>query len=398
MPDVLKENSFVGFMKCVIIAFLLSLVILGSIPKTWAAPADDVLVVVNNASADSIAVGKYYLERRNVPEGQIVYINTSTGIDITCSDYFNQIELPIRNFLDANGLKAKILYIVTTYGIPYKGCYSVDSRLADLYNVTEWQGYGTNNPYMRIYYTTYSNGNHMDGVHFSNAYGIYLVARIDGPAPEIAKGLVDKAIYAEKYMGLSATGYVAGQPYLVDSINVVCASITKAGYSCVSDSGHAGGPNAAWHNGGGNDYENVWTEWIPGALAAHFQSFTASTTIRDTIGPKVVPAMLAAGVTATWGAVAEPYAPFVPQPVAYYDYFLNGGFNFAESMYMSTYLLEWMPVIIGDPIYTLPAAVAVDNERPAIANVSFVWNSNNLAVGWDNTYSVAGSPEITQGP
>ncbi|MBU4300811.1 MAG: TIGR03790 family protein [Nanoarchaeota archaeon] len=375
---------------------VLLILILALIPRAWAAPADDVLIVVNNASADSIAVGKYYQERRNVPINQIVYINTTTGIDITCDNYFNQIELPVRTFLDANGLKSKILYIVTTYGIPYKGCYSVDSRLSDLYNVTEWQGYGTENPYRRIYYTTYSNGNHMGGVHFSNAYGIYLVTRLDGPTPEIAKGLIDKAMYAEKYLGTSATGYMAGQPYLVDSINVVCASITKSGRSCVSDSGHAGGPNAAWHNGGGNDYENVWN-WMPGALAAHFQSFTASTTIRNTTGPKVVPAMLAAGVTATWGAVDEPYAPFVPQPVAYYDYFLNGGFNFAESMYMSTYLLEWMSVIIGDPLYTLPASASIDNEKPAIANASFVWDSNNLIVSWDNTHSNTGSPEITEG-
>ncbi|MFA6315707.1 MAG: LamG-like jellyroll fold domain-containing protein, partial [Candidatus Paceibacterota bacterium] len=226
---------------------------------------------------------------------------------------------------------------------------------------------------------------------------------------EIAKGLVDKALYSEKYQGNQTTltyrGYFSDQPYYTTADNEICADINTSVPCTVQNGAHSGGVNATWHSGGGNDYENVYPEWQIGALASHFQSYTATEGIRSTASTnRIIPNMISAGVTGTWGAVAEPYAPYVPHPIALYDYWINGdgsseSYNFAETMYMSVFILEWMTTVVGDPLWKLPyhATGANDTEAPAITNIQYPRNSTYTVVGWDNLYSVNGSVEITYG-
>lgn len=386
-----------------------------------------VLIVVNDNSPESVAVGNYYQQRRNVPSNQIVHINTTTDLYITEANYNSQIKDPIKEFLGANDLRGKIYYIVTTYGMPYKTSeagYGVDSLLADLDDKTTkissgyWPyNYGYNNPYRKVFMTTYRNGNHSSGTKYDSQLGIYLVMRLDGPSPAIAKGLVDKALYAAKYVGInSGKGYMVHQPYLMSTdgsaysniegaITKLCEPILAAGYQCVRDSAHAGGPNPLWHVSPGDEYRNSWDTLPPGAIPMHFQSSTAINTIRSTASNKpIVPNLLAADATGTWGSTAEPYASFIPQPTALHNYFLNGNksigvnhFNLAQSLYQSVYSLKWRWVPIGDPLYILPNTAAADNERPKITNLQQSRNGATITVSWDNFTSESGSPEVTYG-
>ncbi|MFA6315751.1 MAG: LamG-like jellyroll fold domain-containing protein, partial [Candidatus Paceibacterota bacterium] len=291
--------------------------------------------------------------------------------------------------------------------MPYKGCNATDSKLADVFNLTATRAsasYGNGiNPYTKVNSNSYTTGAYNEPSHFDETYNIYLISRLDGPSPKLAKGLVDKAIYAEKYMGntTNATAYIASIPYLTNPIPTICASIngTGAGYKCVYDAGLAGGPNATFHVGGESTYENVWNFTKPGAIASHFYSFTASGTIRTTASNGSVTALLiSADVTGTQGNVAEPYADEVPQPTAFYKYFLGyKNYTYGESMFMSVRSVRWNWFSVGDPLYVLPEVASTDNEAPAITNVSYSWNGNNISIFWDNTYSVSGSPEVTYG-
>jgi len=57
-----------------------------------------------------------------------------------------------------------------------------------------------------------------------------------------------------------------------------------------------------------------------------------------------------AGITATWGAVSEPFA----QHYARGDNLLSHlwrGYTFGEAAYISAPVLNWMMVFVGDPLY-----------------------------------------------
>lgn len=400
------------------------------LPPTDPPPGDDpavppptidtgeILIVVNGNSSASKIVGNYYAKRRGIPTEQILTINTTTDETISSyADFTSQIKEPIKDYLFD---KSNILYIVTTYGIPNRvekssgachvafpdaNCFSVDALL---------NYYPNDDPHINPYYIPSS--------HFSadvklNGERIYLVSRLDGPSLKIAKGLVDKAIYGEKYVGpASGIGYMSGEIPNNElgnkaSANTQCALLVSAGYQCIKDyyvwidNSHYYLPTPfdrlrpLWHSGIHNYYENVWDPWVAGAIAFELRSFTAKYSIRDINMTEAisVPMYLAADVTGTAGAVSEPRIYGTPLPSRFYLYFLRQKFNFAESMNIAIEYNSLKYLIVGDPAYTLPDSPATDNEKPKIKNISTSWNGNDLTVSWDNTVSEAGSPEVTYG-
>ena len=79
----------------------------------------NVLVVVNTNSADSVAIGNYYLSVH--PGAQVVNIGTTTSDSIVRSSFISEIRDPIRNYLSSTaGLSTQIVSIVTTRGVPYQ--------------------------------------------------------------------------------------------------------------------------------------------------------------------------------------------------------------------------------------------------------------------------------------
>ena len=106
----------------------------------------DVLLVVNDASQLSRAIGQYYAARRGVPPKNICHIRTTTTEDIARAKYDQEIAGAVGACLTRNRLTEQVLYIVTTGGVPLKipesskasgmqGDYAaVDSELALLYS------------------------------------------------------------------------------------------------------------------------------------------------------------------------------------------------------------------------------------------------------------------------
>jgi uncharacterized protein (TIGR03790 family) len=66
--------------------------------------------------------------------------------------------------------------------------------------------------------------------------------------------------------------------------------------------------------------------------------------------------MLEEGVTATWGAVTEPYAILYAPGGNVFDH-LWAGYNFGESFYIAQNAVRWVMTAIGDPLYA-PAVFA----------------------------------------
>jgi uncharacterized protein (TIGR03790 family) len=163
---------------------------------------DRVLILVNDRVPEGVAVGQYYAAKRNIPIANILHLKTSAAEEISQQEYKDQIEAPVRKFLDAGdgAMRRKILYIVPTYGVPLKIAqqFAVDSVLVMMY-----AGHESDKPPLRSPYSAAIGSRPLhfaewsDTVAAANNFKMFVVTRLDGPSAEIAKGLVDKAMQAE---------------------------------------------------------------------------------------------------------------------------------------------------------------------------------------------------------
>jgi len=300
-----------------------------------------------------------YATRRGIP-----FIDWQT--------FDTDIRTPLKSFLESNGLTTQIKYIVPTYGIPLRthldspyptgvalDSVSVDSLLTTLYA-------GTDAPFLLNPYavsqSTYSK-DHFDQWQNPQGWPMYLVVRLDGPGATVATGLVDKAISAETTLGKNdGLGYFDYQDNgnypvtdgtMVGAYNLAIAHGLPAvlnDQSITGDMIHSA-PGALWAWGwysGPVDWDGY--EFVNGAVGAQLTSYTANN-IRY-LGPGTwVPLWLLAGITATWGATGEPYASGYANGDNLLNHFWNG-YNFGESAYLASPVLNWMMVFVGDPEQT----------------------------------------------
>jgi len=384
---------------------------------------DNVLIVMNRSCPESVEIGEYYQRRRGIPRQNLLYLLYQGNSEIVSVRNFEEkIKFPIREYLASQRLKEKILYIVMSWGIPYKilvregkGADSVDACLVDLFD--EYK----DNPNFELGPAggRYRNPYFMAGSHFSRANGNrgYLVARLDGPLAnpsdpyynrntahrddklQYLKNMVDYAIWAEQNPEkLSGKGYfdrrfkapwaslLAKGDLFINGAYDCCVSL---GFKCYLDTNpHLFGTLPA--NSGGNDplfcdealwyagwyshfYKDVF-RWTKGAIGFHIESWTArnirtESRYRGKSGWLWVPGMIRDGVTATMGPVHEPGLGGVPRIDWFFRYFLRG-FCFAEAAYMANYSNAGQMVMIGDPLYNPFRANRFDRTPPTITITS----------------------------
>jgi uncharacterized protein (TIGR03790 family) len=334
-----------------------------------------VLVVVNEKSSLSKNIGEYYLRRRAVPLSQLCRLNTSIEEDISREEYQRSIAAPIAQFLQANGLTEKILYIVTTAGVPLRVAgneqevAAVDSELALLYadmksGPHRIPGFIPNPMYGRqIARFTHEQ------------FAMYLVTRLAAYDFEGVKGLIDRALLAanrgkfvidkrsggsedgENWLRAAANALPKDRVVLDETSKVLTGETDVIGY-------------ASW---GSNDRAHrqrfLGFHWMPGAIMTEFVSSDGRTFRRPPGNWKLgewsardswfagSPQSLTAdyiqeGVTGASGHVAEPYLGMCPRPDLLLPAYFKGR-NLAESYYLSIRGLSWQNIVIGDPLCSL---------------------------------------------
>jgi len=197
-----------------------------------------------------------------------------------------------------------------------------------------------------------------------------MVSRLDGPSPKIAAGLIDKAIKAEKN-GLSGTAYIdarglntAGQltprsfEFFDKSLHTLAAMLKKrtsmkvvienteslfAPNSCPKAAIYCG-----WYSV--RKYIDAF-DFVPGAVGYHIASFEAMD-LRNSASSNWCPALLSHGITATLGAVDEPYLHSFPDPDKFFAQLLDGD-CLVEAFYATSPFNSWQLILIGDPLYKL---------------------------------------------
>jgi len=79
-----------------------------------------VAVVVNDNCRKSQEIGHYYCTQREIPEANLIHVESTTNDTISLSEFRAQIFTPITNYLAQAGLLGQVDTIVYTQGIPYR--------------------------------------------------------------------------------------------------------------------------------------------------------------------------------------------------------------------------------------------------------------------------------------
>ncbi len=393
----------------------LILLTVASLGSASALEPNEILVIANRDIPASERLARYYCRKRRVPQDNILLLPLRADLNeqISREGYEKQLAEPIRERLFLHSGAAEIKCLLTTYGVPIKAgrrgpLPGMEKRLKTLKElaaqekktIEERQQKGRSGSAEHKKHVLKSNQikqeiDRITGVEtnasvdselsmllFGN-YDLYrwrlnafrdqradspfrvlMVSRLDGPDDIIAKALVDKALAAEQ-KGLKGTAYVDSRG--IFKRNVVgrydqslrdLAILTRLRTELpvkeeATEALFAPGscPGAALYCGWYSlkKYVDAFG-FVDGAVGYHISSFGADN-LRHPNSTHWCPAMLAHGITATLGAVAEPYLHAFPEPKAFFAELFAGN-CIAEAYYRTKPFNSWQLVLIGDPLYT----------------------------------------------
>lgn len=343
--------------------------------------SDRVLVVFNRSDSGSRDVAKYYAKMRGIPQQNLCSISPIDNGTLGWKEYMIQVKEPIQKCLTQVG-RDKILYIVFTYNTPFrvegpdKRAVNLDTAL-DQHVADIWDQYAPdfpmNRPKQPYFDEARSKANqYLPFISLADyraepgAMTIYSVWRLDAPDVHLAKGLVDKAIEAEK-SGLKGevcidrrwplntiqdSGYGSGDWDLHRAADFA----RQAGFKVLEDANDQEFgtppapmcPNAALYAGwySLNKYNDAFT-WNTGAIGIHLDSLSAW---NPRTGTNWVANAIRRGITVTTGAVQEPMLNGLVHPSgAFRDLFQ--GANVGDAFLRNTNFLKWEIIYVGDPLY-----------------------------------------------
>ncbi len=371
-------------------------------PAAPPAPGQEAALLYNSRVPESRRIAQHYAERRGVPYDNVIGLPLATSETVTRQEFTEEIQNPLLRELERRQLleftsdivpstngqpgdvrrrvtAASIRYLVLCYGVPVRilkdaqlkeegqeklraelqrNEAAVDSELAllpragqplPLYGPLRNPFYGVTNRSL---------------LHPTN--GILLVARLDGPSPETATSLLDKALEAERdglwgrayfdSRGLTNGPYALGDEWMRKSAEIA----RRTGFETVLDSRpETFGPGfplshvalyAGWYDGHvSGPFLPPKVEFMPGAFAYHLHSFSAHrlrTEHQHWTGP-----LLARGATVSLGCVDEPYLEGTPDIAMFLLRWIGAGFTFGEAAYAAQGSLSWQTTVVGDPLY-----------------------------------------------
>lgn len=375
---------------------------------------DEILIIANADIAESGQVARHYSSKRAVPERNILELPLGARLRDTISrqDYEKRLVEPIRRKFFTDGLLGRVKCLLTVYGVPvrvggrgplpdqedklrelenlagkerekieqleqkrgtrttaYKQASTELAKLnlkIDLVNGRE-SGASVDSELALVLFKAYElyrwQPNMLKKDASGPGTGVLMVSRLDGPGPEIAKGLVDKAMTAEK-TGLKGTAYIDSRGLNRKDLyshfdrslhNLAAFTRSKmqipakeertarlfAPGSCPQTAIYCG-----WYSL--RNYIDAF-DFVDGAVGYHIASFEA-VSLRDPNSGQWCASMLEDGITATLGPVAEPYLHSFPEPREFFGELYEGR-CLVEAYYRTKPFNSWQLLLVGDPLY-----------------------------------------------
>ena len=193
----------------------------------------------------------------------------------------------------------------------------------------------------------------------------FMVARLDAPTADAVRKMVLDGIRVEKEglwgWGVTDSRSIRDGSYKLgdDWIRMAASAMRQKGIPVLGDdlpdTMQAGFPLTdvsayyGWYSGSiDGPFADPRFRFLPGAVAFHLHSFSAST-LRDESRGWTSP-LIMHGAAASLGNVYEPYLVFTTN-LGTLAWVLVTGHNLAESYYAAQPVLSWMSVLVGDPLY-----------------------------------------------
>jgi len=399
----------------------------------YALEPDQILIIANSDALASVRIAQYYCAKRAVPSSNILALPLGVTLNDTISrfDYEKKLAEPIRRKLASPEFAGKIRCLLTTYGVPVRVegrgvLKGEEEKLQQLKKLVEQEK-------VQLEYleqagstmliqqkknvagklvqlqsdidlivgkeTNASVDSELSMVLFGN-YELYrwqtnrlrykmpywdykslMVCRLDGPGENIAIGLVDKALAAEK-KGLRGIAYVDWgyseknkNPLFVhydQSLRDLAFTIRTQTQIPVVEERTSGlfaegqCRSAILYCGWYSLKKYVDSfDFVDGAIGYHIASWEA-VNLRDPNSSQWCPAMLLDGITATLGAVDEPYLQAFPEPKSFFTELFDG-YCLVEAFYRTKPYNSWQLILIGDPLYKPFRITAWSSLRKASA-------------------------------
>jgi len=282
------------------------LFLLACLSLLWASPAaaqsgDYVLLVVNDASADSGRVAEHYARVRSVPPNQVLRIKVDASDEIKRAVFNRQIQKPIATWLRQHAAQDRVLYIVLTKGIPrrIKGSSGRDGTIASLDSelMLLYERLVGHEPTVVVLLANscfLGNAPVSQAKTFSHqAFDLYLVTRLDGYTVEDVIGLIDRGAAPVREARILLDQMVAfDDPGGNEWLKAAADRLTKSGFGGrvvleTTSRVLSGQKNVlGYYPWGSNDW--AITTWrfrfgfVPGAIAGMYVSSDGRTVLAET--------------------------------------------------------------------------------------------------------------------
>jgi len=364
----------------------------------------NVIIVVNQNSTNSVQLGNYYAERRQIPPQNYLRINwtNSNVVDWTDSDFATYLYNPLLSMLSSRQLTNQADYVVLSMDIPYRvnsGAIKPNSTTSSLFygfkpdpNTDPSQcsmAPGSTN----LYAGSESIFGATPPINASS--NSWLVAMITHSNLALAKQIVDSGVLSDgtfptQTVYLAKSSDVNRNVRYITFDNAIFNTRLRSNYSMQrtnTDLNWIFGSCLGLQQGVQRDASMPGTTFVPGSMADDLTSYGGN--IFEPADHLKILQYLTFGAAGGYGTVSEPcnYLEKFPSPQNYF--YQSRGFSLAECYYQSL-TNPYQGVIVGEPL-AAPFAkppVATWNNLPANSLLSGTTNLTLQATAADGNHPV----------
>lgn len=359
-------------------------------PFLWAGGSGlNVVIVVNQSSSNSVQLGNYYREQRQVPAQNFLRVNWN-GDNVLWSetDFNNTLLNPLTAMLASRQLTNQIDYVVLSMDFPYRvsGSNSVEN------STTSSLHYGFKpdpNPPCSLAPGSTSDYAGSEGIFRSTppinaTSNSFLVTMITAGNLALAKQVVDHGVLSDatfptQTVLLGKSGDLARNVRYAEFDNTVFNTRLHGNYSVRRTNLYdpPGITGMLGYENGSYSANVSPNAFVPGAMADNLTSFGGQL-FQDTAGQTTLLAFLANGAAGSYGTITEPcnYPEKFPDSQTFF--YQARGFSLAECYYQSV-PNPYQGLVAGEPL-AAPFALPANGGWNGLASNAVLSATTNLAV------------------
>jgi uncharacterized protein (TIGR03790 family) len=337
--------------------------------RLWAGGSGlNVVVVVNQNSTNSVQLGNYYCEKRQVPPQNVLRTSWTGGnVSWQKSDFQSVILSPLLAMLTARQLRTQIDYVLLSMDFPYRVENGGALGVSGTNSTTSALFYG----FKADYPPQIIPGSCSLPDASSNAYAgsecifrsvapgssrtNFLAVMLTSSNLDEAELVIDEAVAGDGtfptqtvYLAKSSDVFRNLRYALFDNAVFDTRLLGNCSVQRITaDPPYSYGPILGLESGWGNPYVFGNSTFVPGGLADILTSWSG--TLFENSGQINLLMLLGYGVTGCYGTVIEPcdYLPKFPSPQNYF--YQARGFSMAECYYQSV-TNPYQGLLVGEPL------------------------------------------------